>query len=325
MSRHILVPLDGSPLAAAAVPYAVTLARAEGATISLLAVIAPLTERVALPVDAPWEDGDRQEAESTAYLASVAATVSASALAVTTVVRRGDPASAILAYAADAGCALVVMSTHGRTGLDRLRAGSVAQHVLRHAASPTLVVRPGTEAPTAADAAIAEITVTLDGSALAEAALPEATRLAVALAVPLTLLQVIPSLAYLAAAGWGDGYANYYPASVEQEAADDLAVEGYLAAVATRLHRPGLELRTRAERSVTARAEETIAAYLAARPTGLAVMASHGRGGVLRWVLGSTAEAVLDHAPCPLLIVRADATLAAERAAGPVRAVAYVS
>jgi nucleotide-binding universal stress UspA family protein len=324
MSRHLLVPLDGSPRAAAAIPYAVAIARAEGAKISLLAAIAPPPEYVGFPA-AAWEDGDRQEAESTAYLASVVAPLNASALTVTTVVRRGDPASAILAYAADAGCSLVVLSTHGRTGLDRLRAGSVAQHVLRHAASPTLVVRPGTEAPTSASAAIAEITVTLDGSALAEAALPEATRLAVALAVPLTLLQVIPSLAYLAAAGWGVGYANYYPASAEQEAADDLAVEGYLAAVATRLRQPGLAVRIRAERSVTARVEETVAAYLAARPTGLAVMASHGRGGVLRWVLGSTAEAVLDHAPCPLLIVRADATIAAERAVRPLHAAASVS
>ena len=324
MSRHILVPLDGSPLAAAAVPYAVTLARAEGARFSLLAVVASRPGRVGLPGDDGGPGAARKAAASTAYLASVAATLCAQGLPVATAVRYGDPASAILAHAAGAGCSLVVMSTHGQTGLDRARAGRVAQHVLRHAASPTLVVRPGTEAPIAADAAIAGITVTLDGSALAEAALPEATRLAVALAVPLTLLQVIPSLASVASTGWGDGYANYYPASSEREAADDLAVEGYLATVATRLRRPGLAVHIRAERGVTARAEETVAAYLAARPTGLAVMASHGRGGVLRWVLGSTAEGVLDRAPCPLLIVRAGAATTAGRDESPFRAVASV-
>ena len=47
------------------------------------------------------------------------------------------------------------------------------------------------------------------------------------------------------------------------------------------------------------------AAVLAKQPSGIAVMASHGRGGVLRWALGSTAEEVLDQSPCPILVVRA--------------------
>ncbi len=51
-----------------------------------------------------------------------------------------------------------------------------------------------------------------------------------------------------------------------------------------------------------------IAAALAKQPTGIAVMASHGRGGVLRWALGSTAEEALDQSPCPILIVRAGTT-----------------
>jgi hypothetical protein len=68
---------------------------------------------------------------------------------------------------------------------------------------------------------------------------------------------------------------------------------------------PGLDVRTRAERGATGQAAALIAAALAQQPAGLAVMASHGRGGVLRWALGSTAEDVLDQAPCPVLIVRA--------------------
>jgi nucleotide-binding universal stress UspA family protein len=67
-------------------------------------------------------------------------------------------------------------------------------------------------------------------------------------------------------------------------------------------------VRTCRQRSTTTHAGERIATYLAERPTGLAVIASHGRGGVLRWALGSTAEYVLDRAPCPIVIVRASSS-----------------
>lgn len=62
-------------------------------------------------------------------------------------VRRGGPAEAICRFAADERCDLVVMSTHGRTGLTRLIMGSVAEEVLRHAPCPVLLVRPGITVP----------------------------------------------------------------------------------------------------------------------------------------------------------------------------------
>lgn len=178
MVRHILVPLDGSRLAAAAVPYAVTLARACGARISLLAVVEPIPEHVGLPSAAVQESDERQVTESTAYLESIATALRALSLTVTTVVRHGDPANDILAYSEEAECSLVVMSTHGRTGLERIRMGSVAQRIVRHAIIPILVVRPSNDASTEGVAAIAEITITLDGSTLAEEALPIATQIA---------------------------------------------------------------------------------------------------------------------------------------------------
>ncbi|MDQ2784880.1 MAG: universal stress protein, partial [Chloroflexota bacterium] len=186
-----------------------------------------------------------------------------------------------------------------------------AQHVLRHAIVPTLVVPPGNGASIEGDAVITAVTVPLDGSPLAETALPIAARIATALSAPLTLLRVIPSLTYLASSGWGVGYSTYYPVSEESEHDEETAVEEYLEAIATRLRAPGLEVQTEWARSVTNRAEEMITASLATRPTGIAVMASHGRGSVLRWALGSTAEAVLDQSPCPILIVRAGATASA--------------
>jgi nucleotide-binding universal stress UspA family protein len=312
MAYHILVPLDGSPLAATAVPYAVTLARVSEARVTLLAVVASPPEHAGLPSAAAQEGDERHITESTAYLESVAAAMRAHGLTVTTVVRHGNPANEILAASEDAGCSLIVMSTHGRTGLERIRMGSVAQHVLRHAIIPTLVVRRGDDAPTEGAATIAAITVTLDGSPLAEEALPVATRIATGLAIPLTLLRVIPNLTYLASTGWDAGYSAYYPVSAETERGEEHAVEQGLEAIAAPLRAEGLDVRTRWERSATSRAAEAIAAVLAKQPAGIAVMASHGRGGVLRWALGSTAEEVLDQSPCPVLIVRAGTTAAGD-------------
>ena len=85
-------------------------------------------------------------------------------------------------------------------------------------------------------------------------------------------------------------------------------IEEHLEVVAAPLRAAGLEVRSRWERSVTSRAAEVIAAVLAKQLAGIAVMASHGRGGVLRWELGSTAAEVLDQSPCPILIVRAGTT-----------------
>ncbi len=314
MFRHILVPLDGSHLAATALPYATTLARASDARITLLAVVASLPERVGIPSVAAQEGDGRHVTEGTAYLESVASAVRADGLAVTTVVRHGNPAAEILAASEAEEYSLIVMSTHGRTGLGRLRMGSVAQHVMRHAIIPTLVVRPGADAPTEGVATIAAITVALDGSGLAEEALPDAVQIATALAIPLTLLQVIPSRASLAYNGWSDGYYNYHPATEEMERDEEQAVEEYLDALATRLRASGIEVGTRRERGVTSRPAEVIAAVLAEQPGGIGIMASHGRGGVLRWALGSTAEEVLDHTPCPILIVRAGTTIVGSEA-----------
>ncbi len=305
MLRHVLVPLDGSRLAAVAVPYAATLARALDARLSLLGDVEPLPEFTRLPSATARESDERQISVGTAYLESVAAPLRARGRAVTTVIRHGNPGAEITAYAEEAGCDLIVMGTHGRTGIERVRMGSVAQHVVRNAIVPTLVVPPSKAEASAGEAAITGVTVTLDGSALAEGALPLATRIATALSAPLTLLRVIPSLTYLATAGWEAGYSAYYPMTEGMEREEEQAIEGYLAGVATGLRAPGLEVRTRWLRSVTNRAEDVIAAFLAERPTGIAIMASHGRGGVLRWALGSTTEGVLDQAPCPILIVRA--------------------
>ena len=303
MFDHILVPLDGSTLAAASIPFAVTLGRAVDARISVLAVVEPFPASARLPDAAVREADERQTATSTAYLESEAAKIRVLGLAVTTVIRHGNPAEEIIAYAEEGGCDLIAMGTHGRTGMDRVRMGSVAQHVLRHTTVPTMVVRPPAAGRTEDVAPIAGVIATLDGSAWAEAALPIASSIAKALAVPLTLLRVIPTWSYLVGSAWDAGY--YYPETEEMMRDEEEAVAAYLEAIAAGLRAPGLTVRTHWLRSLAGPVEQDLVAHLATQPAAIAVMASHGRGGVLRWALGSTAEAVLDQAPCPILVMRA--------------------
>ena len=85
-------------------------------------------------------------------------------------------------------------------------------------------------------------------------------------------------------------------------------IEEHLEVVAGPLRAAGLEVRSQRERSTTSRVAEVIASVLAKQPAGIAVVASHGRGGVLRRERGSRAEKVLDQSPCPILIVRAGTT-----------------
>lgn len=136
----ILVPLDGSPLAEAALPKAMELATgSRGASLLLLRAAEVPVLSAAEPVAAQVEVV--REAEE--YLAEIAAKLRAAGLCdVSTSVWYGPPAPAIVEAAEVAKVDLIVMSTHGRSGLGRLFLGSVAESVLRGTHIPILLLRP---------------------------------------------------------------------------------------------------------------------------------------------------------------------------------------
>ena len=312
MFTRILVPLDGSDVAAQALPYAVTLADRFGSGLTLASVLLPSLKDLGTADIFGITSGTRRIAEDRAilmasdYLDSVAAPLRARGLSVEIDLIRGDDAAdEIVEAAATEASTLIVMSTHGHTGLDRLRLGSVAQKVIRRATAPTLIIRAQENPPTGDVVPIQQITVTLDGSVLAETALPIATRLAQTFGAPLTLLRVIPNVIYPTA--YYD--TAYIPPIEELEEYARAEAEKYLAQVAERM-KP-LDVRTEWVHSLVGTPEEIINDYLAKQPPGIVVMASHGRGGVSRWVLGSTAEGVVTGAPCPVLIVRSETAPAA--------------
>lgn len=135
--KKVVVPLDGSQAAERILPEAVDVARASGATIDAVAVSLPAVHAGGIG-DFPmyYEPEDPMP-----YLKSLCERVSRDGVPVRPVVRTGRAVSEILHHVAEVGAGLICMMTHGRTGLSRLLAGSVAEEILRLSPVPVLVRR----------------------------------------------------------------------------------------------------------------------------------------------------------------------------------------
>ena len=143
MYKKILVPLDRSAGAEAALPVAADLARADQAVIRLLHVAPTPTAIVAEGRVIAYAD---QESERVQHISEVYLREAARQLAgvpVEYAVRFGEPAEEILEEARESGAELIAMATHGRSGVARLVLGSVAEAVLRRSEVPVVLVRHG--------------------------------------------------------------------------------------------------------------------------------------------------------------------------------------
>ena len=143
--KHILVPLDGSELAEIAIDDAVGVAKAHAAKVTLLqAVQKPADHVIGLDTDHPIyldQQWASQKAFVQDYLNNARRGISESDLTVNTAVELGRAAESIIDYARDNAVDLIVMATHGRSGLERWVLGSVAGKVMRRAEVPVLLVR----------------------------------------------------------------------------------------------------------------------------------------------------------------------------------------
>ena len=274
MYSRILVPLDGSALAEAALPRAEALAHLAPSTLYLLRAAPP-----------------EEEGTAASYLETVADHLRARGLVVETLTVPGDPTEAIVWEAAHRDVDVVVMATHGRGGVGRGLLGSVADQVLHRMALPVLLVRADQPALVGRPR---RVLVPLDGSELAEQALVHA-RAAVGTQGEILLYQAVaPATPIVEPMTRDSAWAEMW----ENTQADALR---YLEEVATPLRAAGYRVRTAAEHGVPA---ERIARYARQEQVDLIVVSSHGRSGAARWLLGSVADDLLRHAPAPLLLLR---------------------
>ena len=310
MPQHILVGLDGSPLAESILPYVSTLAKVLDAQVTLLHVV---------PGVHGWHDSDfyrflsplirQEESEAYGYLRRVTDRLAEAGIRVQSRVSIGDAAAEILTTGQQAGADLIALATHGRSGLRRWVYGSVAEKVLHTTHTPLLLLRPTGEQP-APPLGLTQVVLPLDGSPVAETALPLAAELARRCGVPLVLLRVVETLPLTFVDPLSMAGGNY------QAILDGLekAAQEYLDQVATTLRHDDFSVQL-----VTAMGgpADKIVRYSHDRPGSLVVMATHGRTGVTEVVLGSVARRVVLHGNTPTLMVRPRAVTSEQMSPAP--------
>ncbi|HLN87954.1 MAG TPA: universal stress protein [Candidatus Limnocylindrales bacterium] len=286
MYSKILVPLDGSSLAEQILPYVRSLAAAYNVPVELLWVNDV--------ENAEWPPRSGKE-----YLRQTIAKYLSALKRIASIEANGRPAEEIVRRAGAEPSCLIAMATHGMSGVRRWLIGSVASKVAQLAQNPLLLVRPIENADLAAAIELKTIFVPLDGSGLAEKALPHAVALAKGLNLAVQLLRVyaLPSDAYIVADGViGQGAAPFREA-MQKEAAN------YLEGKVETLRGEGL-----AEVIGTAMEGDPpkeIIDLAAKTANSLIVMSTHGRSGIGRWMLGSVAEKIIQHSRAPVLLIRA--------------------
>ncbi len=206
MFQRILVPLDGSDGAERAIPVAARIARASGGSIVFIRVVPPPAEvgmfgtglHGTIAMKPEVEASEKEFADATNYLVTVitAYVDELAGIATETDVATGGTSSTIFSTAGYEYVDLIVMCSHGETGLKRWVLGSVAQQAVRHSPVPVLVLNEHGVVPPVPDAARPlRVLVPLDGSELAESALEPAAQLIAALTAPaqgeLHLLRVV--------------------------------------------------------------------------------------------------------------------------------------
>ncbi|HLJ33490.1 MAG TPA: universal stress protein [Ktedonobacteraceae bacterium] len=317
MFKRILVPLDGSDLAERAMPVAARLAKASGGTVIVLQV-------VAIPVETGkvviynQQAIDNNLGVALDYLERVAQSEALSQCAVEIHSLAGATAPTLLSAIPSFQVDIVVMCSHGYTTLKRWALGSVSQKVARHSPVPVLILPEGTilsfERQPAREHSMTAI-VALDGSSLSEAALEPAVEMLTTLAASgKTVLHLVEVVSLPVTYGHLRSQTLLDAETVVQEKQE---AETYLTDVKKKLSQKLTAcnnltiatsvvvdadiaeaiMRVAGNKHEQNREQQTLPA------ADFIAMATHGRGGLPRWIMGSITERVLHAASLPLMIV----------------------
>jgi nucleotide-binding universal stress UspA family protein len=309
MFRKVLVALDGTPFGEHALPLAVSVARRSGASLDLA------------HVHVPTFGGEPKTEQELSYLEEVAGRVQQQAPEVpvrTALLSEGDAdsvAASLAAYAEDNPVDLIVMNSHARGGLARWWMGNVAEDLVRKTAVPVLATPyiehdPGWHP----EQVLRHMLIPLDGSPLAEQVFPAALTLGSCWGMEITLLRVVEPVPVAVADPVCAPAAAYDPGLPEKQRE---AAEMYLTRVASRLRGDDARLQLHTRVVLESEPAEAICSFLRRHsplagqeaiagdiPIDLVALATHGREGLPRLLLGSIADRVLQHTPVPLLLQR---------------------
>lgn len=285
MYERILVPLDGSELAEGALPYAEAIARRSGSEVLLFTVCTPY---------------DCLERPLKAYLDKKRDQFTSSGVRASSLIATGDVATEILDSAENNAVSLIIVSTHGHSGVSRWALGNVANKVLRSSRIPTLLIRAGEGQTAPAAESLQDILVPLDGSSFAEAIMPYAGTLAQRMDGNVVLLRIVEPVKLPRLDSYGhwldlEKYEKDLQAEAESEAGR------YLNEKESALRQTGVRVTSI---SLLGDPAQTILEYAEARPAGLTALSTHGFSGITRWAYGSVASRIIEGSSRPVLVVR---------------------
>ena len=296
MFNHLLVPLDGSRLAEAALPAAAYLAQTLNAWITLIHVI----ERNA-PETIHGERHLTNPDEAHTYLKEIAGRIFPAGVHIEQHVHTSevsDVPCTIIDHVEEFGSDLIVMCAHGQGGLRSWLFGSIAQQVIALGTTPVLLIHP-TETKTPRPFACQQLLVPLDGDPGHEQGLSLAADLAQACTATLHVILVVPTLHTTS----GEQAATAILLPGATSALLDLAeenAEDYLRRRVAQLHIPGISATTEVYRGDPA---QTIVQAARRRKADLIVLGTHGKKGIEAFWSGSVAPKVSSHSHVPLLLV----------------------
>jgi nucleotide-binding universal stress UspA family protein len=290
----VLVPIDFSKSSLEAIGSALPLVKHFGAELDLMHVLAPdypLSTITAMPLMVPEKEVERRVRS---HLKDVAGNYGVELRPGNIHTPKGRPFEEICRHAREASIDLIVISTRGNTGLKHLVLGSTAERVVQHSPCPVLVVRSRDGASGEEKGSFKKIVVPIDFSDCSMEGLAYARRWAREFGSTLVLLNSVNPQYYASS----DGYALYdlpllmrYEEKAARERMRDLVRntnwEGLRVETALEIGHAGLE--------ICARAKD--------RAADLIVISTHGATGLKHALLGSTAEYVVRHAECPVLVV----------------------
>jgi nucleotide-binding universal stress UspA family protein len=302
MTPTIMVPLDGSRLAEQAIPTSVSLARALGAEVLLAHVHQHTFEESAgsgaLSGDADVRLRDREHG----YLEGVARGLAHAGVGARTSFLEAPVVQALLDEARLSGAFMIVMATHGYTGVSHAWLGSVTDEMVRRAPIPLVLVRPTVDPPMGEAAmGLAKLLVPLDGSRLSEQVLVPAGHVAKAAGAEIVLVRVIEpasvSSDWLAVSGMEQ--ARVAAHLVDAEVAD---ARSYLERQAARL--PIDPDRVRTEVLVAPQPAIAMLDFADRIGVSLIALATHSKTGLADLLLGSMADKVLRGSSIPVMFLR---------------------
>jgi nucleotide-binding universal stress UspA family protein len=293
MYQKMLVPLDGSRLSEIVFPYAKDLAARLGLDIILLHVLSPKDSAI-LPLHQTYIEHKAQtmKRQLREWQKKTEGGLEARKLEVRGELAMGYPPEEIICHAEKNNVDLILMATHGRSGVRRWVMGSVADKVLCVSCIPIWLIRASTtESVTYDQWPRRTLLVPLDGSVLAEKVLPHVEILAKQPGKPLVDVVLLRVTEHPATSGQ---YFRNIPESREE-------IEQYLANIETRLKNANIKVQSKV---VSGDPAEQIVGYGQENPFSIIVMSTHGHSGVSRWFYGSVATRVLEHASRPIFLVR---------------------